>query len=1252
MTKKYLLLALASLLLPMEMVAQGYHFVKHANGLEYILKDGDPKDDDHLFIWVGGSPMPELVDGEIVMENRYFAEKNIRPAWRRKYNEQPEQGEFYKRKLDAVIEITETRNTCDNYKGVEYFTNLESLKINSKGATSGVKLDLSKNENLKTLTFAEPTQIKLVTFNISNTKLTSLTIPSGSLTTLTNLYVSNSSLTALDVSSCSNLRILEADNIAFSSNSALTLPTTTNKLDELSLEGVTGLNSVNVGIYSALATLHVNGSSIAQLTLPTATGILKHLNLSDNTNLGNHYTNANPLDVSMYPRLVAVADGHSNTGGKLIYDNSNLSVYLGSDGNLKIYPSDAEFIYHECTTEEAAYDYMDYTSHPNLIGLVLTGAQGVRLPADRTTFVLDLTGSPNIAEVDFNNSASTLTSLNAVNVKKLDVAACSKLQELLYTGPASENLVLATASGSYPDLTTLVLTKSSVKTLDLKGGGTSETCIAPNLQNFRAFYSALEEINLSNHAKLSTLSLLPPKEGHDESVKEYGIDNFNEGNKLTKLNIENCKSLTGAVTLGFLTDDMLFYNQIQDVDASGCTGITRFDCPNSLIENLDLSNCSSLEIININQGMLTGNGDINLAGCTNLATFNASHHPWESMDFLLGTSGGRNSAEIGKLEVLQVDGGSYTLLNGGSRYVREIDGKPQIYTSRLESLDLSNLVNGTFRELNCEDNLIKSLDLSDIGPGMTSLKCANNMMLTLNLNSLNHTTLDADNSSWSPQVAYLNAEVVKGDDGNNETEGAHDWVALHLPGSDGYTHKLDNDLALYPNLWNYFNNGTKIAEKPTPWMCKVDETDNIATYEGETSKFKGNYLHHDDHTGYHLFLHSQSDINSIYGTMRDQDLYGSLLAYQYNTGFNQKLTANPINGSTDTPDGKDITPNSLDHRIEIRAHIWPYIINLHQLTKSPQSKAVGIDYYSSTLYLDYDAVIPKGVKVYFVTGITSRNAIENGGTSPTENQIETALFGGDDSDNNILPAHTPVYVRSKSKIHDKTEKEGQAGLYAFNPVWEFDIKGWENLRNIDGYANAPHILHGVQPTDTRTVKHEYEAALAAAKAKKARMMGVDEKGKKWGNILTGVMGIKNLETDMTAEKFNTYEHADTTLTAVRTCLTLSLQTQKQNTRIIGFWPFNGKTIPAHRCIILEKDYEDAVEAAKNNGETIDQSADAKGGSFLFIDDINVTGIETLADESSPTTNSTGWYTLQGIRLSQQPKQHGIYIHNGRKIIIK
>ena len=30
----------------------------------------------------------------------------------------------------------------------------------------------------------------------------------------------------------------------------------------------------------------------------------------------------------------------------------------------------------------------------------------------------------------------------------------------------------------------------------------------------------------------------------------------------------------------------------------------------------------------------------------------------------------------------------------------------------------------------------------------------------------------------------------------------------------------------------------------------------------------------------------------------------------------------------------------------------------------------------------------------------------------------------------------------------------------------------------------------------------------------------------------------------------------------------------------------------------------------------------------------------------------GWFTINGVKLSEQPTQKGVYIHNGRKIVIK
>ena len=43
-----------------------------------------------------------------------------------------------------------------------------------------------------------------------------------------------------------------------------------------------------------------------------------------------------------------------------------------------------------------------------------------------------------------------------------------------------------------------------------------------------------------------------------------------------------------------------------------------------------------------------------------------------------------------------------------------------------------------------------------------------------------------------------------------------------------------------------------------------------------------------------------------------------------------------------------------------------------------------------------------------------------------------------------------------------------------------------------------------------------------------------------------------------------------------------------------------------------------------------------------------TGITTTND----TNSDNAWFTLDGRKLSQKPSQHGIYIKNGKKVVIK
>lgn len=60
-------------------------------------------------------------------------------------------------------------------------------------------------------------------------------------------------------------------------------------------------------------------------------------------------------------------------------------------------------------------------------------------------------------------------------------------------------------------------------------------------------------------------------------------------------------------------------------------------------------------------------------------------------------------------------------------------------------------------------------------------------------------------------------------------------------------------------------------------------------------------------------------------------------------------------------------------------------------------------------------------------------------------------------------------------------------------------------------------------------------------------------------------------------------------------------------------------------------------------------AGARGLGMIFDD--GTTAIQALQGAAMETENGA-WYTLQGLRLDKQPTTKGIYIHNGRKVVIK
>ncbi|MBR4481968.1 MAG: hypothetical protein IKO86_08705, partial [Prevotella sp.] len=56
---------------------------------------------------------------------------------------------------------------------------------------------------------------------------------------------------------------------------------------------------------------------------------------------------------------------------------------------------------------------------------------------------------------------------------------------------------------------------------------------------------------------------------------------------------------------------------------------------------------------------------------------------------------------------------------------------------------------------------------------------------------------------------------------------------------------------------------------------------------------------------------------------------------------------------------------------------------------------------------------------------------------------------------------------------------------------------------------------------------------------------------------------------------------------------------------------------------------------------------------MFVGDSNATGIISIDKDNKIIVNeSEGWYSLDGRKLSGKPTNKGVYIQNGRKVVIK
>ncbi|WP_146739380.1 leucine-rich repeat domain-containing protein [Pseudoprevotella muciniphila] len=459
--------------------------------------------------------------------------------------------------------------------------------------------------------------------------------------------------------------------------------------------------------------------------------------------------------------------------------------------------------------------------------------------------------------------------------------------------------------------------------------------------------------------------------------------------------------------------------------------------------------------------------------------------------------------------------------------------------NKITSLDMSGC--SSLRTLTCDnqgggnDNdsrLLETLNLTGCS-NLTSLDCQNNALTSLDLSTC--TRLLPNRVKGYVQRAIKDVVVLD-----------RDKICIELPNGVTPTVAYNGTISDI-NMDNYF--GTWAASG-------YDKTRNkVVRREGKT---------------YLVLYDIGDDARGGTQTKYDVDYYGRILKYQYAlAGDNWDETLGGSLANSKKNDNVTVT-------------IYPYVMYVNPLSKDVHSTEVTqqgkAPFYSGTIYLDYDAIVPAGATAYIAKKININKELiystaGGGHEKVTADQLELVpLVAGEGASEVVIPALTPVYIKSDTEF----------GLFSF------DRNNHGGVEQALGYAQdgsdliQDNIFRGVLQDSTIT---KYSVLSLG----RGRPKGSDDNG---------------------------------------------YTTESR----IGFWPSSNTKIPAHRVFIPMSELENAGIGSGSPGLLF---------SFMGNDEGTTTGIRPAL-----INRNEGWYTINGIRLNGRPTEKGIYIHNGRKEVIR
>ena len=646
--------------------------------------------------------------------------------------------------IEVVTSLVISNENISDLTGIEDFAALTELYANSNNLTS---IDISNNVLLETLRLDNNaftavdvtalTQLKLL--RLSNTAITNIDLSNNVL--LDELYIEDiSTLTSIDVSSNTALTYIDASGSGLTTLDISTLANLT-QLDVVNNQ----LSNIDVSNNLLLNELYLEGNTITALNLSHLSNLqyfecvscgLESLDMANGNN-----TNVGYFDVTNNPDLTCIR-----------VDDAAYSTTNWTD-------VDATASFTDAYCEYTAIPDANFEAALNTLGYddILGDAQ-VPTQLIETLTLLDVS-SQSIADLTGIEAFVALETLQVQynNLTSLDLSA-----NVALTSVACRNNSLATLIvDNSPNLTQIFAQYNAITALDVSNNTNLETLAARNNQ--------LTSIDLSNNLALESLnirnnSLVSIDLSVNTNITLVNLIN----NNLTSLNVKNGANVNittfntnGNSTLEcVLVDDATYsttnwtsidtetsfsdvscfteYTAIPDANFEAALETLGYDdisgdsqVPTALIEVV-----TSLAVNNENISSLTGIEDF-----TALVNLDASNNTLTSIDLSQNLLLEQVLVQDNTLTALDVSAlTALDHLNMSNNSISSIDLTANILlekyiagTNNLSAIDLTT--NSALTELSLSENSLTALDLTN-NTAIAYLDVDNNAITSLDLSGL------------------------------------------------------------------------------------------------------------------------------------------------------------------------------------------------------------------------------------------------------------------------------------------------------------------------------------------------------------------------------------------------------------------------------------------------------------------------------------------------------------------------------------